>query len=161
MGYSLTDLGAEGCCRSPKALFLTGIQVKWFVINGWGAFQTLILSVSATNQSLHPVNMDLSGKVAAVTGAARGLGKAYAEALLQKKAKVSYAWLRDNRSDCPPLDVNVNMDAYISPGRRPPTQEEFHHAIQNIHNIVVYVHPQFIYMRAMQNLFYYRSSTTR
>ena len=33
-------------------------------------------------------DMDVSGKVAIVTGSARGLGKAYAEALLQRAAKV-------------------------------------------------------------------------
>ena len=32
--------------------------------------------------------MSLCGRVAVITGGARGLGKAYAEALLQRQAKV-------------------------------------------------------------------------
>ena len=39
------------------------------------------------------VNINMSGKVAVVTGAARGLGKAFMEALLKRGHRVSYLYM--------------------------------------------------------------------
>ena len=36
--------------------------------------------------------MDVHGKIALITGSARGLGKSYAEALLKKGAKVTFSY---------------------------------------------------------------------
>lgn len=53
--------------------------------------------------------MHVNGKVALVTGAAQGIGRAFAEALLHKGAKVSKRGARPRKLVLPPRDSSTNQ----------------------------------------------------
>jgi 3-oxoacyl-[acyl-carrier protein] reductase len=62
--------------------------VSWAELHPWDA-RNLIFEDLMADQSASGFSVDLSGQVALVTGASRGLGKAFAMALAQSGAKVA------------------------------------------------------------------------